>query len=90
MNQKELIDTIAKETDLPKTAVEKVFIAFSGVVHSALRMEGEVTLPNLGKLKLADTAARQGRNPTTGETINIPAKKRVAFKAGKSLKAAVN
>lgn len=90
MNQKKLIENIAIQTDLPPATVEKFIKRYAASVILALQQGEDVTLPYIGKLKLADSAAREGRSPATGETIHIPAKKRVVFKAAKGLKEAVN
>lgn len=60
------------------------------VIAAELLGGGEVTLPHLGKFKVARTAARVGRNPRTGEAIDVPAKRKVVFVAGKELKESLN
>jgi DNA-binding protein HU-beta len=59
-------------------------------VQAALGHGDKVSLPGVGQFEVAERAARQGRNPQTGEPIAIPASKAVKFKAGKALKDAVN
>lgn len=91
MNHKELTHAIATDTGLPLATVEKVLKSHTTIITQALiKPDGEVTLHNIGKLKVAFTEERQGRNPATGEAITIPAKHRVSFKAAKGLKEALN
>jgi DNA-binding protein HU-beta len=90
VNKQELIDYVAKEADLPKTKAQSAIEAlFSGIKHT-LKKGGEVRLVGFGTFSVANRAATTGRNPRTGETINIPASKQPKFKAGKELKDAVN
>ncbi len=90
MNKAELIDTVASRTGLTKNdasgAVEAVFDA----ITSTLSNRGTVSLIGFGTFSTSDRAARTGRNPRTGETINIAATCVPKFKAGKGLKEAVN
>lgn len=89
MTKKDLIAKIAEDTDLKKSDVEKVLDSLGGVAAAELLGEGEVPLPGLGKLKAHRCNARKGRNPKTGEAINIPAKTTVKFSVGKELKDAL-
>ncbi|MEZ5934861.1 MAG: HU family DNA-binding protein, partial [Alphaproteobacteria bacterium] len=59
-------------------------------LQTSLSQGEKISLPGVGQFEIAERAARQGRNPQTGETISIPASKAVKFKAGKALKDAVN
>lgn len=91
MTQKDLIDNIVNKTQLPAATVEKVIKAHADTVRNMLAQGHEITLHHsLGKLKVTDTKERQGRNPATGETITIPAGKRVKFMPAKGLKEAIN
>ena len=89
MNKGELIEKVSSEVDISKSkssqAVEVVFES----IRSSLAKGEKVLLVGLGSFSVKQRAARTGRNPRTGETINIAAKKVPAFKAGKELKEAV-
>lgn len=96
MNQKQLIDAICHIAETPsdrhiqKQEAEAVLRALGTIASQELRtQDGEVSLPGIGKLKAATRAARSGRNPKTGETINIPARRVVTFKPAASLAEAV-
>ena len=86
MNKQELIDAIAESINLPKVAIESVINSLVGHVQDELSAGGEVTLPGLGKFSVIDKAAKTGRNPKTGETIQIAAKRAPKFSAAKALK----
>ncbi len=90
MNKSELIDAVASGANLSKSdaanAIESVFEA----ITKALSSRGTVSLIGFGTFSTSDRAARTGRNPRTGETINIAATCVPKFKAGKGLKEAVN
>ena len=90
MNIAELAEHIAGQHGMDKkqakTVVEAVFAA---VVETAVKGE-EVSLPGFGKFKVASRDARQGRNPATGEAIQIAASKKLAFTAAKQVKDALN
>jgi DNA-binding protein HU-beta len=73
-------------SDYVKAAVERVLDALGEVAGAALAGGGEVPLPGLGKLKAKKRAARTGRNPRTGEAIQINGRMGVSFEAGKALK----
>lgn len=89
--QKELIARIAQETGLPKTAVGDVFNRLAEAVTEGLADDAdEVTLPGIGTLSTAQRAARKGRNPATGEEVDIPARVAVTFRPAKALRDAVN
>lgn len=90
MTKAELIENIAHETGLTKTMAGKCLDVIGSITMSTLRKGGEVTLPGIGKLAAVQKAERQGRNPRTGETKTIPAKKAVKFKAASILKDAIN
>ncbi|MFB4205166.1 DNA-binding protein HU-beta [wastewater metagenome] len=90
MNKSELIEAVAQSADISKAAATRAVDAFVDSVADALREGDQVTLVGFGTFTVRERAARTGRNPRTGETINIPASKVPGFKAGKALKDAVN
>ena len=83
MNKTELVAAMAKETNLSKKDVEAVLKSFTDVVADELKKGGKIQL-------VSERAAREGRNPQTGETMTIAASKAPKFKAGKALKDMVN
>ncbi len=89
MNKAELIDGISKKTKQSKALVRSVVDSFLESVQSALKKGEKVVLPGFGVWYVTKRAARKGRNPKTGETINIPGGKVPRFKSGSKLKAAV-
>ena len=90
MNKTQLIDVIATKTDLKKKDVEAVVNAMNEAVVEALVAGDKVQLIGFGTYEVKTRAARDGRNPKTGETIKIAASKAPAFTAGKAFKDAVN
>ncbi len=90
MNKSELIDQIAKSAEISKAAAGRALDATVDAVKTALKNGGMVTLVGFGTFYVGDRAARNGRNPRTGTTIKIKAAKVPKFRAGKSLKDAVN
>lgn len=90
MNKSELIDAIAASADLPKTAAGRALDAMIESITNALKEGDQVSLIGFGSFQVKDRAARDGRNPKTGEVIKIPAARVPSFKAGKALKDAVN
>jgi DNA-binding protein HU-beta len=93
MNQSELIDTIAADSGnegVSKTNIKWVLDRLAKVSHQALANGEEVPLPGLGKLHVVAKPARTGRNPRTGDSVEIPAKNAPKFSASKQLKDAVN
>ncbi len=90
MNKAELIAHVANDTGLSKANSEKAVNAvFQGIV-GALSDGSKASFVGFGTFSVIDRAARSGRNPRTGETINIPASRQPKFKAGKELREAVN
>jgi DNA-binding protein HU-beta len=89
MNRAELIDLIAEKAELTKAAASRAFDAMLEGVTGELQKGNPVVIVNFGTFTIKDRPARQGRNPSTGETITIKAAKVVGFKAGKALKEAV-
>ncbi|MDB3893689.1 HU family DNA-binding protein [Candidatus Thioglobus sp.] len=90
MNKSELIEAIATAADLTKADAGKAFNAMTGAITGAMASGDGVQLTGFGSFLVRDRAARTGRNPQTGATIQIKASKVAAFKAGKALKEAVN
>lgn len=90
MNKSELIDAVAEKSGLTKADSERAFKAFVETVTDALKEGDQVTMIGFGTFLVRERKARQGRNPRTGEAIQIKAANNPAFKAGKALKDAVN
>ncbi len=86
MNKTQMVDTIAAETGLTKKAVGDVLEAFMDAVMQTVKKGDSVTFTGFGTFKASKRAARTGRNPQTGETIQIPARTVPVFKAGKGFK----
>jgi DNA-binding protein HU-beta len=85
----DLIDHVASEAGLEKSAAKKAVDAvFAGIIDAAKKGE-EITFPGFGKFKVKDSPARQGRNPATGETIDIAASRKLGFSAAKQVKDAL-
>ena len=89
MNKSELIEIVAKETELSKAAVEKALAAVIGAVTKAVSKGDSVTLIGFGSFKSSKRAARTGRNPQTGKELKIAATTVPLFTAGATFKAAV-
>jgi len=89
LNKTDLVGQVAGITGMTKKDVEKVVNAFFGAVEETLKDGGKVQLVGFGTFEVRDRQSRKGRNPQTGQEIDIPATKVPAFKAGKSLKDAV-
>lgn len=90
MNKSELIDEIAKAAGISKAAAGRALDATTAAVSDSLKKGDLVTLIGFGTFYVGERAARNGRNPRTGATINIAAAKSPKFRAGKALKDAVN
>ena len=86
MNTAELVDEVAAQTGMAKDGVRKVLDAVLGAVAEAAKAGQAVMLSGFGQFKVQDRAARQGRNPATGETIEIAASRKLAFTAAKPLR----
>ncbi len=89
MNKSELVEAIANGSGLTKAAASKVLDIFMTTVTDALKSGDQVVLPGFGSFSIGLRSARTGRNPQTGEAIQIKASRVAKFKAGKSLKEAV-
>lgn len=90
MNKVELVASMAEKAELTKVDAEKALKAFIDVVTEEMKNGGKVQLVGFGTFEVSERAARTGRNPQTGETIEIKASKAPKFKAGKALKDTVN
>ena len=90
MNKNELIDAIAEEADLSKASAGRALDAAINAITGALTNQDTVSLVGFGTFSVKHRAAREGRNPRSGETIQIKASNAPGFKAGKALKDAVN
>ena len=90
MNKTELTAAIAEQAGISKKDAEKALKAFTDVVADELKKGEKVQLVGFGTFEVVERAAREGRNPLTGEKMKIKASKAPKFKAGKALKDAVN
>ncbi len=90
MNKSELIEAIAKAADISKAAAERALDGTVAAITTSLKKGDMVTLVGFGTFHVGNRAARSGRNPRTGETIQIKASRVPKFRAGKALKDAVN
>lgn len=90
MNKATLIDRIAKDAGITKTAAAAAIESMIGGITYSLKRNQRVTLVGFGTWNVSKRKARTGRNPQTGETIKIKAKKTVRFKPGKDLEKALN
>ena len=90
MNKTDLINVVNAETKIAKKDVDAVVTAAIKAITDALKQGDKVALIGFGTFEVKATAAREGRNPKTGETITIPAAKKPAFAASKVLKDEVN
>ena len=86
MTKTELIDAIAKKSNITKADAERALNSFIEVTKETLRQEGRLALAGFGTFVVSERKERQGRNPQTGELMTIKASKTVRFKAGKALK----
>ena len=90
MNKTELVAAIAEKAELSKKDAEAALKAFIYVVSEELKKGEKVQLVGFGTFEVSERAAREGRNPQTGETMEIKASKAPKFKAGKALKDMMN
>ena len=90
MNKTELIAAVAEKAEISKKDSEKALKAFVDVVTAQLKAGDKVQVVGFGTFEVSERAAREGRNPQTGETMKIAACKAPKFKAGKALKDAIN
>ncbi|MCY3640786.1 MAG: HU family DNA-binding protein [Gammaproteobacteria bacterium] len=90
MNKSELIDQVANTADLSKAAAGRAVDAALDAITGSLKQSEPVSLVGFGTFLVRERAARKGRNPQTGENIDIAASRAAAFKPGKALKDALN
>ncbi len=89
MTKSELIGQIASNAEISKTDADKAYDAIISAIKSGLKKDGSVPLTGLGTFKVAHRAARMGRNPSTGQSIHIPAKNVLKFKASKGVESEI-
>jgi DNA-binding protein HU-beta len=90
MNKNDLVNAVAELADLTKANADKATDAVFAAITDALKAGDDVRLVGFGSFSVSDRAAREGRNPRTGETIAIQASKQPKFTAGKALKDTIN
>jgi len=90
MNKSDLIDEMSQDSGITKAAAKKALESFLGNVEKSLKKGNRVSLVGFGSWSVSRRAAREGRNPQTGKTIQIKAKNVVKFKAGSDLSGSVN
>ena len=86
MTKADLINKVAREAKIPRAAAERAVNSFTTTITGVLKAGDKITLPGFGTFLVSNRSARKGRNPRTGEEINISAATIPKFKAGKKLK----
>ena len=86
MTQSEVFNHFADKTGLKRAQVKEFFDELANLASAEVKNNGEFALPGFGKLVRSERKAREGRNPQTGEAIQIPAKTTLKFRVGKSIK----
>jgi DNA-binding protein HU-beta len=89
MSKSQIIASLSEKTELSKKDVVNLLDTMTAMAYSEVKKAGEFVVPGIGKLVKVNRAARQGRNPATGATIQIPAKTVVKFRVAKAAKEAV-
>ncbi len=89
MTKSQLLEVLANKSELSKKQVKTVLDVLVELAYKEVKSSGEFSMPGMGKLVKKHRAARQGRNPATGATINIPAKTVVKFRVAKAAKDAI-
>ena len=89
MSQSEVINHFAEKFDMKRAQVKQLFEELATLATSEVKESGEFALPGFGKLVRSERSAREGRNPQTGETIQIPAKTTLKFRVSKGMKDSV-
>jgi DNA-binding protein HU-beta len=89
MKKPEVVAAVAEATEQSKSQVEKILDGFIDLIITSVKAGKEISYPGLGKFQVKDKAARVARNPHTGESINVAAKKSVKFSLSKTLKDSV-
>lgn len=90
MSRRDLVNRIAVTTGYPKTHIDQVLVRFLDELVADLAEEGRVELRGFGAFRSVELSARVGRNPRTGEPVNIPASRHVRFRAYKRVRALLN
>lgn len=90
MNKEQILENMAKEASISKAAAKRALESFMEAVTMSLKKGDKVALTGFGSLTVSKRKARTGRNPQTGESLQIPAKTVALFKAGKGLTEAIN
>ena len=90
MNKTELVAAMAEQADMTKKDAERALTAFTEVVAKELKKGEKIQLVGFGTFEVSERAAREGRNPQSGEVMKIAASKAPKFKAGKALKDMIN
>ena len=85
MTQAELVAQLANQTGMPKSKAEEMLKSLCGIIKDDLKKDGSIKLPGLGTFKVQMRAARTGRNPRTGKTLQVPARKAAKFQVSASL-----
>lgn len=86
MTQSEVLNHFADKFEIKRAQAKEIFEELSNLASEEVKNNGEFVLPGFGKLVLSERKAREGRNPQTGETIQIPAKTTLKFRVSKGLK----
>src|SRR3982751_6496709 len=86
MTQSEVVNHFAEKFGMKRSQAKELFDELANLASSEVTTNGEFVLPGFGKLVRSERKAREGRNPATGETIQIPAKTTLKFRVGKSMK----
>lgn len=86
MSQSEVYNHFAEKSGMKRAQVKEFFEELANLAMSEVKSNGEFVLPGFGKLVLSERKAREGRNPQTGESIQIPAKTTLKFRVGKGMK----
>jgi DNA-binding protein HU-beta len=89
MTQSEVYNHFAEKFGMKRTQAKELFDEMANLAQTEVKSNGEFVLPGFGKLVLSERKAREGRNPATGETIQIPAKTTLKFRVGKGMKDSV-
>lgn len=89
MTKKEIVDHLATKLGVQKKQAEQFIVEYTDLIYKQTKKLNEFTLPGLGKFVTGKTKARSGRNPSTGQTIKIPAKKVLKFRVAKAAKDSV-
>ncbi len=89
MKTSDLVDHVAEAAGIEKAQAKKAVEAVFSAITAAAKQGAEVSLPGFGKFKVKDSPARQGRNPSTGQTMEIAASRKLSFAAAKQVKDAL-